>query len=425
MGERASEQMSFDVIDVSRKSDDVRSQNLRKKLAQIRERNVGVEPETMPRVAEFFAGIGLMRAGLEQSRLRVVWANDIDQQKAALYTAHFGGRHLRVGDIATITGGEVPDVDLATASFPCTDLSLAGERAGLSGNESGTFWEFARILDEMGRRRPKVVLLENVIGFATSRGGKDLVAAVRRLNGLGYGCDVLTVDARHFVPQSRPRLFVVGTLKAEAQHGPWNASETCPPFLLRFFEENHRTLNLIQQSLPRLPSTQGINLSSVVERLPLGDAAWWDKTRIDMFIGSLSELQRSRLKKLIAERSVNWRTAYRRTRGGVPVWEIRADAIAGCLRTTRGGSSKQAIVEAGGNQLRVRWMTPLEYAHLQGAPDFTMGRGSNNPAFFGFGDAVCVPVVEWIARNHLLVQLGLGAPEPNDRDVLKFRSASV
>lgn len=356
---------------------------------------------TRPKVAEFFAGIGLMRVGLELAGLQVVWANDIDAQKAELYSAHFGEDGLRVADIGHIRGDEVPRVDFATASFPCTDLSLAGERAGLAGSESGAFWEFARVVEEMGRRRPAVVMLENVIGFATSHGGEDLIAAVRRLNGLGYTCDVLTVDARHFVPQSRPRLFVVGTSGEKAQHGPWEVSESRPPWLTRFFNENHINLNLAQRPLPALPSEEGINLSSILERLSPQHHAWWEPARVEKFVGSLSTLQQGRLKKLIGGQ-VSWRTAYRRTRRGVPVWEIRADAIAGCLRPPRGGSSKQAVVEAGSSQLRIRWMTPAEYARLQGAPDFALGHGRENPTFFGFGDAVCVPVIEWIGRNYLL-----------------------
>lgn len=76
--------------------------------------------------------------------------------------------------------------------------------------------------------------------------------------------------------------------------------------------------------------------------------------------------------------------------------------MSGCLRATRGGSSKQAVVLAGNDGLRVRWMTAREYARLQGADSFVLPDAiSENQALFGFGDAVCVPVVEWIARNYL------------------------
>ena len=106
------------------------------------------------RAAEFFAGIGLVRRALEQEDFRVVFANDIEPAKAALYRANFDASDLVVGDVRNVRGKDVPDIDLATASFPCTDLSLAGNRAGLSGEHSGMFWEFARVIREMRRRGP-------------------------------------------------------------------------------------------------------------------------------------------------------------------------------------------------------------------------------------------------------------------------------
>lgn len=163
------------------------------------------------RVAEFFAGIGLVRTALEQSGWRVVFANDIEPFKHAIYAANFDTGDFVLGDVRKVRGCEIPDIELATASFPCTDLSLAGGRRGLDGAASGMFWEFARVLDEMGERRPVAVLLENVPAFATSKGGADLTAAIERLNDLGYSCDLIVGDARDFVPQSRQRLFIVGS----------------------------------------------------------------------------------------------------------------------------------------------------------------------------------------------------------------------
>ena len=70
---------------------------------------------------------------------------------------------------------------LATASFPCVDLSLAGHYRGLEGRESSTFFAFAEVLRALGRRRPPLVLLENVPGFLTSREGRDFVTAAETL----------------------------------------------------------------------------------------------------------------------------------------------------------------------------------------------------------------------------------------------------
>lgn len=351
------------------------------------------------RAAEFFAGMGLVRAALEPSGFQVVFANDIEPVKHKLYRANFDDEHFRLGDVREITGADVPDVHLATASFPCTDLSLAGNRAGLRGSESSMFWEFARVLDEMGERRPQSVLLENVLGFATSHGGRDLEAAVNELNRLGYSCDLFVADAKWFVPQSRPRMFIVGLAEPPEDADAWGPSPLRPEWIWRFkFEHPEALLHAYPLSVPLGNPPQ---LTDVVERLSPEDDRWWDSERATRFLESLSPSQAERLQIMLSNEDLTWRTAYRRTRSGVAVWEIRPDDIAGCLRTARGGSSKQAVVEAGRGEVRVRWMTPREYARLQGADDLVLEAVTPTQAQFGLGDAVCVPVVRWIAESYL------------------------
>src|SRR3990172_8362277 len=89
-------------------------------------------------VAEFFAGIGLMRLGLEQAGWNTVWANDIEEDKMKMYRGHFTDdeAHFHLGDVHELAPNDIPTVALATASFPCNDLSLAGARRGLSGQHS-------------------------------------------------------------------------------------------------------------------------------------------------------------------------------------------------------------------------------------------------------------------------------------------------
>jgi DNA (cytosine-5)-methyltransferase 1 len=351
-----------------------------------------------PRAAEFFAGIGLVRRALEDAGFSVVFANDIEAKKRDMYAANFDTSHFVRGDIRDVTGRQVPDIELAAASFPCTDLSLAGNRAGFAGIHSSMFWEFARILDEMGARRPEIVLLENVPSFATSHGGADFRAALAQLNELGYSCDPFVLDARRFVPQSRPRLFIVGAQKP-IDDEDWQG-ELRPPWISRF-ASRHPELELHAQAL-RAPPMTVHGLSDVVERLRRDDPRWWESERVSRFEESLSPLQAERVERLRTSQGLTWATAYRRTRRGRAVWEIRDDSISGCLRTARGGSSKQALVQAGRDDVRVRWMTPREYARLQGAADYKLDDTvSANQALFGFGDAVCVPAVTWIAENYI------------------------
>lgn len=352
-----------------------------------------------PRAAEFFAGIGLVRSALEQEGFRVVFANDIEPAKAKLYAANFNAADFVLGDVRRVSGSSIPDIELATASFPCTDLSLAGNRVGLSGKQSGMFWEFARVIEEMGKRRPPVVLLENVLGFASSHNGKDMADAIARLNSLGYRCDVLVVDASWFLPQSRTRMFIVGSSLPSTWGGVGRESSLRPAWVGDFVK-SHPELAMHAMPLED-PTRTETTIADYVERMHHVDVRWWDAARRGRFLRSLSPLQAARIKALRSGTRLSWATAYRRTRGGVAVWEIRADSISGCLRTARGGSSKQAVVEAGRDDVRVRWMTAVEYARLQGAPDFKLDSAKENAAMFGFGDAVCVPAVAWIARSYL------------------------
>ena len=352
------------------------------------------------RVAEFFAGIGLVRMALEQHGFSVVWANDINPIKLKMYRNQFGASEFLLEDIRAVDGNSIPDIDLATASFPCTDVSLAGHRRGLAGRESGMLWEFTRILEEMDSRRPGMVLLENVPGFATSNAGEDLRRTIERLNELGYWCDVLLIDARRFVPQSRPRLFVVGSVDSTNLPSETRATEFRPEWMLRFARA-HPGLHV--RSLPlATPPEEPTTLGSIVECLPNEDTRWWPGVRVDRFLDGLSPIQSARLQSMIDGETLSWATTYRRTRHGKPVWEIRADSISGCLRAVSGGSSKQALVEAGSGAFRVRWMTAVEYARLQGAGAFNLEGISEANALFGFGDAVCIPVVSWIAENYLV-----------------------
>lgn len=367
-----------------------------------------------PRVAEFFAGIGLVGHALSLEGCQVVFANDIDPVKHRMFQANFDDSVLNTGDIRNVHGRHVPDVDIATASFPCTDLSLAGNRAGLTGEHSGMFWEFTRVLDEMGHRRPSVVMLENVVGFFSSNGGKDLHAAIKELNALGYRCDLVLTDAKWFVPQSRPRVFIIGTSTAVPARGDGSESSARPVWFTDFAAQNPGLK--LQDFGVGIPATGDVRLSSVVDRMPKDDSRWWDADRTQAFVDSLSDLQSARIRELRDGAVLEWRTAYRRTRNGVPVWEVRPDAIAGCLRTARGGSSKQAVVEAGRGELRVRWMTAREYARLQGVPDFELHSVTESQAMFGFGDAVCVPVVRWIAREYLLPALSAAISERLETD---------
>lgn len=363
-----------------------------------------IEQETKKTVAEFFAGIGLMRKGLDHTGWTTLIANDIDPVKRKLYLNHFqgSGDQFLLEDIHKLTGMDIPTVDLATASFPCTDLSLAGRRAGLQGEHSSAFWGFVNILQNMGDRKPPLILLENVAGFLTSNNGQDLEDALSSLNQIGYAVDAFIIDAVHFVPQSRARLFIVGKLTDEPNLRVRHhlAKTELRPAKLVDFVYNHPEINWnINTTLPNLPSKKD-SLSSVIEKVSKSSSLWWSRERVEYLLNQTFERHHLKILELKDKKYHTYLTAFRRVRNGKSMAEIRFDGIAGCLRTPKGGSARQILLEVGKGEVNIRLITPKECARLMGADDFRLS-GTVNEALFGFGDAVCVPVVSWIADNYL------------------------
>lgn len=356
-------------------------------------------------VAEFFAGIGLMRMGLERAKWQITFANDIDPLKLEMYRCQYSddAGHFVLGDIHKIRPSAIPAVTLATASFPCTDLSLAGARRGLSGSQSSAFWGFVKLIEGMGKRKPPLLLVENVTGFLTSNHGIDFKEALSALNALGYSVDAVVIDAARFVPQSRQRLFVIGVLKPgtvveSAKSLGFYESEARPKALADFIF-NHPEIDWALRPLPRLPDLK-FKLDAILEDMDASHESWWSADRVTYLLDQMSVKHREIADGMTQTRRWTHGTVFRRVRNGKSMAELRTDGIAGCLRTPKGGSGRQILFKAGYGKVMARLLTPRECARLMGADDFQI-EAPLNQALFGFGDAVCVPVVEWLAIHYL------------------------
>lgn len=381
--------------------------------------------------AEFFAGIGLMRIGLERAGWRIAFANDIDEDKWRMYRDHFGDTgEFVLGDVHMVDESLVPNVALATASFPCNDLSLAGARKGLAGAQSSAFWGFIKVLTKLGsRRRPPLVLLENVTGFLSSNEGNDFKDALLALNRLGYAVDTFIIDAVRFIPQSRQRLFVVGMktreISALNDTPRFYQSDCRPPALADFILWNP-DINWSIRPLPPLPTSK-TTLEDVLEKLSPNSQAWWSRERCDYLLKQMSPKHRGQADAMIRSERTTYGTVFRRVRNSKSMAELRTDGIAGCLRTPRGGSGRQILFAAGNNRFAVRLLTARECARLMGADDFVV-KVPLNQALFGFGDAVCVPAIEWIARNYLnpvwLEHYAEEDPQKLAKNQVNYRKAS-
>ena len=321
-----------------------------------------------------------------------------------MYRGHFENSddYFLLGDVRDIPIQRVPQVTLATASFPCNDLSLAGGRQGLDGKHSSAIWGFMSILSQISDYQPPLILLENVPGFLTSNNGEDFKQVLLALNNLGYSVDAFILDAVNFVPQSRQRLFVVGLLQnlfhvSHSEEAP-HISDIRPKALVNFILE-HPEIQWRLLSLPSQPAHIA-QLPSLLEDLPETAPEWWNHKRATYLLNQMSPRHREIANQMIAGENWTYGTVFRRMRNGKSTAELRTDGIAGCLRTPRGGSAKQILFKAGKGKYFARLITPTEAARLMGADDYRI-TVSSDQALFGFGDAVCIPVIEWIAHNYL------------------------
>jgi DNA (cytosine-5)-methyltransferase 1 len=354
---------------------------------------------------EFFAGGGMARAGLGDGWTCLL-ANDNCEKKAASYAANWGDDELVVGDVNQLTTVELPGIaDLAWASFPCQDLSLAGNGAGLRGERSGAFWGFWNLVKQLAKegRKPPVLALENVYGILTSHEGEDFTALITALIRERYRVGAMVVDGVHFVPQSRPRVFIVAVdervalpkkIQAAAPNPAWH-----PAAIIRAF---NRLPKKVRQSWCwwNMPAPKGEQrtLEDIVELEPQG-VDWNPPDLTAHILEMMTPVNRRKVLAAQASRTLRVGTIYRRTRDGVQRAEVRFDGIAGCLRTPAGGSSRQTIIVVDGPNIRTRLLSPRETARLMGLDDTYMLPIRYNDAYSLAGDGLVVPAVAHVARS--------------------------
>lgn len=359
---------------------------------------------------EFFAGGGLAGRGLEG--FRTTFANDLDAAKAASWRAnHADPDILKLADVWDLTPADLPGhADLAWASSPCQDVSLAGARGGLDARRSGAFWGFWRLMTGLAAeaRAPRLIVIENVMGLLTSNQGRDFAAVCRALHDGGYAFGAVEADAALWLPQSRPRLFIIASREPGAPGG------TAPvqPFHSARIKAAHDALPDDLKAgwvwwRMAAPARRNLDLAALLE--PDDAVTWLDDARSAALLDLLAPLHRARVEAATASGERRVGAAYRRVRieGGVKVQrlEIRFDGLAGCLRTPAGGSSRQFIVVCDG-RTRVRRLTGREAARLMGLPDSYVLPTSEVAALKVMGDAVAVPVVRALADQILRPLLG-------------------
>lgn len=292
------------------------------------------------RAASLFAGIGGFDLGLTRAGIDVELAVEIDPNCRKVLHRHFPQMEI-LKDVAKTAAGHLDPVDLLCGGFPCTDLSVAGRRAGLDGSRSGLWWEFERLI---ATTHPRWVVIENVPGLLSSNGGRDMGAVLGSLGDMGYGWAYRVLDAQWFgLAQRRRRVFIVGCA------GAVGSAAACEVLLDPYGGAG--------DSRPRR-GTQG-HVAGETQEGADGPGA--------------------------VAVSVNQRA------------EGRTGELHGSLNANHRRSSTQFDAVIDGSVLRR--LTPLEHERLQGFPDGWTAGYSDTVRYRMLGNAVAVPIVEWLGRR--------------------------
>ncbi len=293
-----------------------------------------------------FTGIGGFDLGFERAGMICKWQCEIDRDCRKVLEKYWKDIK-RYDDVEQIGRGNAETVDLICGGFPCQDVSIAGRRKGLAGERSGLWYEFARIIDEL---KPKWIVIENVPGLLSSNKGKDLLAILDFLAEFGFGVAWRILDAQYFgVPQRRRRIFIVGSFR----NG--NAGKVLfePSWSIGDFETRQRKGAAHTRTIANCITTrEGQRQNDTIDTL-------------------------------------------------LPVWDFHAQD--GDVRLQDNTlPTVTARYGTGGNNvpyIGVRRLMPVECSRLQGFPDDWNSDLSDAKRYKQFGNAVCVPVAEWIGKR--------------------------
>ena len=366
---------------------------------------------------EFFAGGGLARLGLGPD-WRCLFANDVSDKKGQAYIENFGGdSELLIEDVNNLTVDDLPDrATLAWASFPCQDLSLAGNGRGIRASRSGTFWPFWDLMLQLKRknRGVPIIVIENVVGLLSSSKGEDFVSLSEVITAADYNLGALVINAERFVPQSRPRLFIIAVDRSWAipeelfqlsAHGIWQ-----PKHLVKAYDRlpDNVKRRWLWWNLP-VPTDSPLTLVNIIEEEP-SRVKWHSAQETERLLSLMDEGNRRKVRDAQAVGVLQVGAVYKRTRKvdgeSVQRAEVRFDGKSGCLRTPAGGSSRQTLLIVEGERVRSRLLSPREAARLMGLDDGYRLPSKYNDSYHLMGDAVVVPVISWLERHILRPLVG-------------------
>jgi len=346
-----------------------------------------------------------------------LFANDVDQVKASAYIENWGADHFDNRDIRDVVAADLDaGGDVAWASFPCQDLSVAGNGLGIGNADasdwtrSGALWPLLELVGDMRleQRQPPLIVLENVVGLLTLEGGRDFAAICVKLGELGYRYGAVIIDAKHFVPQSRPRVFIVAIQRdVRLPRGLHNRMATAAwhtPPLLKAYEclNEQARADWIWWNLGQAPE---LPENALVNAIQLNGVDWNTPEETKRLVSMMAPPHLARLKAAKQAGSVQIGSLYLRMRregkANIQRAEIAFAPTLGCLRTPRGGASRPRIIFVEGKKVKTRLVSTEEATTLMGLPVDYIFPMFYYQAFKIIGDGVAVPVVRFLAERLL------------------------
>jgi DNA (cytosine-5)-methyltransferase 1 len=303
---------------------------------------------------DLFAGIGGIRLAYQKAGGKCVFSSEYNKFAKVTYEANFG--EVPFGDITVIDEKSIPDHDILLAGFPCQPFSIAGvskkkslgRKHGFLDETQGTlFFDIARILKE---KRPKAFMLENVKNLVAHDKGRTFEVIYNSLDELGYTVHFRVLDGKHFVPQHRERIIIVG-------------------FDREVFKGNDNF------EFPELPKPKRI-IREILEdkadsKYTLSDKLW-------------NYLQ-------------NYAAKHKAKGNGFGFGLTNLDGISRTISARYYKDGSEILIPQEG--INPRRLTPRECARLQGFPDDFIIPVSDNQAYRQFGNSVVSPLMHAIAKQ--------------------------
>lgn len=319
------------------------------------QRTVSSTPEEKHSIASFFAGVGGIELGFEQTgEFSVVFANEFDKFAQKTFQSNFPTIFLETRDIREVESEEVPNIDIITGGFPCQAFSIAGYRKGFEDERGDLFFELLRIIKD---KKPRVIFIENVKNMVSHDHGNTfkVIREALVLNGYSISWKVLNASEYGNIPQNRERIYIVGFLNKNDYYN------------FHFPEKIPLTTTL----------DDIINFNNKVDEI------YHYNSQKQTFYNELEE-------KIISQSSIyQWRRQYVRENKSGLIPTLTANM-------GTGGHNVPLILSDHG----IRKLTPRETFNAQGFPHhFNLPPLSNAQLYKQAGNSVVVPVINRIAQN--------------------------